>query len=263
MRSAMVRGRTFGGGSGLEVGAGGVVVLRILMAEDRGRLGGRQRGTEGALGGLANFFVHLLLEALEGLGVEDAFAQQVHLEIVNGIAEGFGLALGFRAIEADVVGVRVRVGADDVAVDQRGTFAGAAVGDGGLEGGKAGERVGAVDFGEMEVGEVSEQRRDVAAGGVDLDRNGDGVAVVFDDEEDGELEIGGDADGFPELAFAGGAIAEGDVDDFVAVEVDVLELAVVARVAGSAASGCCWRGRGRLPRSRPPGGTGSRWRKTA
>ena len=95
---------------------------------------------------------------------------------------------------------------------------------------KAGERVGAVDFSEIEIGEASDQRRDVAAGGIDLDRNGDGVAVVFDDEEDGELEIGGGADGFPELAFAGGAIAEGNVDDFVAVEIDFAELAVVARV---------------------------------
>ncbi len=79
----------------------------------------------------------------------------------------------------------------------------------------------------VEMGEVGEQVRDVAAGGVDFDGNGDGVAVVFDDEEDGELEVGGDADGFPELALGGGAFADGDVDDFVAVGFDGVELAVV------------------------------------
>jgi hypothetical protein len=122
----------------------------------------------------------------------------------------------------------VCVGADDVAVDERGTFAGAAVGDGLLEGLEAGDGVGAVDFGEMEIGELFEQVRDVAAWSVDFDGDGDSVAVVLDYDEDGEFEVGSDADGFPELALGGGAFADGDVDDFVAVEVDGVELTVVA-----------------------------------
>ena len=76
------------------------------------------------------------------------------------------------------------------------------------------------------LGEAGDQWRDVAAGGVDLDGNGDSVAVVFDDEEDGELEVRGGTDGFPELTFAGSAITEGDIDDFVAMEIDLAELAV-------------------------------------
>jgi hypothetical protein len=40
---------------------------------------------------LADFFVDLPSRAVDGLGVEDALAEEVHLEIVNGIALGFGL----------------------------------------------------------------------------------------------------------------------------------------------------------------------------
>ena len=104
------------------------------------------------------------------------------------------------------------------------------MGDSDFEGVEAGDGVGAVDFGKMEIGEIFEQVRDVSAWRVDFDGDGDGVAVVFDDEEDGELEIGGDADGFPELTLGSGAFADGDVNDLVAVEIDGMELAVVAFV---------------------------------
>ncbi len=103
------------------------------------------------------------------------------LQLGDGIAQGVGFALGRGAIEPVVVGERVGVGADAVAVDQGRSVAGAAVGHGGLEGVQAGHGIGAVDLGKVEVGEVGDQARDVAAGRVHFDRNADGVAVVFDD----------------------------------------------------------------------------------
>ncbi len=144
------------------------------------------------------------------------------------VAEGVGLALGGAAIELVVVGERVGVGADDVAVDERGALAGAAVRGGGLEGAIAGFGVGAVDFGKVEVGEVGDEARDVAAGRVHFDGHADGVAVVFNAEDDGELLVGGGVERFPELALRGGALAEAGEHDFVAVELDVVEGAVVA-----------------------------------
>ena len=197
------------------------------MAEDRCRLGGRERCGEGALSGLADFVVGLLLDAVQNFGAGDFFMEQIGAEILDRVAHGFGVALGLGTVQTRVIGVRVGVGADDVAVDERGPFAGAAVGDGRLEGLHADDGVGAVDFFEMEMGERREKVRDIATGRVDFNGDRDGVAVVFDDEEHGELAIGGDADGFPELALGGCAFADGDVDDLVAVEVDGVELTVV------------------------------------
>ena len=55
-----------------------------------------------------------------------------------------------------------------------------------------------------------------------FDRNRDGVLVVFDQNSTGSLQVGGGVQRLPELAFAGGAVAAGDVDDFVAVKLTSL-----------------------------------------
>ena len=96
-----------------------------------------------------------------------------------------------------------------------------------LKGAQAGLGIGAVDLGKVEVGEVGHQAGDVAAGRVHLDRDADGVAVVFDAEDDGQLLVGGGVERLPELALRGGTFAEQVSDDLVAVELDVVEGAVV------------------------------------
>ncbi len=218
------------------------------------------RRAKRALSGVADLVLGLLLDAIDALGVENTFAEEKHLEVVDGVAEGLGLALAFGTVEAVVVRMGVRIGAGDMAVDESGTLAGAAVGDGGLEGMHARDGIGAIDFRDVEVREVGKQARNVAAGGVDFNRNGNGVAVVFNDDEEREFAIGGDADGFPEFAFAGGAFTDGDVDDFVAVEAGRVELAIVGGACGREArllrDGR--RSRAQLRHSRLPGGTGSR-----
>ncbi len=81
------------------------------------------------LGGLADFLVDLLFEARDALGVENAFAEQVHLHLGERVAQGVRVALALGAVEAVVVGKRVRIGADDVPVDKGWSFAATAVGD--------------------------------------------------------------------------------------------------------------------------------------
>ena len=130
------------------------------------------------------------------------------------------------------------------------------MGDGASHGGIAGERVGAVDFSEIEVGEIGDQARDVAAGGVDFDRDGDGVAVVFDDEEDGELALEAVLSGFPEFALLVAPSPSGDVDDLVAVEVDFAELRG-SRPGMVGGFGMAAEDSGRLRRSRQPAGLGA------
>src|SRR5580698_6408144 len=82
----------------------------------------------------------------------------------------------------------------------------------------------------MEVGKILYEFRDVSAGSVDLDGDGDGVAVVFDNEDDGQLRIRGGVQGLPEFALRCRALADGDIDDLVALEGDVTPGAVVAFV---------------------------------
>ncbi len=100
---------------------------------------------------------------------------------------GVGFDLGFGAVGAFVIGEGVRVGADDVAVDERGPSPIAAVLHGFDHGLVAGDGVGAVDLGEVEVGEVGDQPGDVAAGGVGFNRGRDGVLLSSTTKTTGSL----------------------------------------------------------------------------
>ena len=104
---------------------------------------------------------------------------------------------------------------------QRRTLAGAAVLDCLDHGAVAGDSVRSVDLGEVEVGKVCDEPGDVAARGVGLDGSGDGIAIVFDDVEDGELCVRGGVERFPEFALAGRTLADRDVGDLIAVKTDV------------------------------------------
>jgi len=171
--------------------------------------------------------VDLLLESVDLVGGENALAEQAHLHLGDGVAQRIGLTLGGGAIELVIVRERVGIGADDVAVDEGGTEAGAAVFGSSLKSAQAGFGVGAVDFCEVEIGKICDQLGDVSAGRIDLDGNTDGVAVVFDEKDDGQLGVGGGVERFPEFALRCGAFAEAGEGNLVGVERDVVKRAII------------------------------------
>src|SRR5215467_8870990 len=132
------------------------------------------------------------------------------------------LALFSSLVELFVVGERVRVGANDMSADERGAAALADVVDCLLGDGVRLERVGAVDLGDLQSGKIANQFGDTAARGLHFNGDGDGVAVVFDEVEEGKLFGAGGVKGFPEFAFAGGAVTSRNVDDFLGIEMHVL-----------------------------------------
>ncbi len=56
---------------------------------------------------------------------------------------------------------------------------------------------------------------DRGAGSLLASGNGDGPAVVLDDEQEGEVVKGGEVERLVEIPLRGGAVAGGDVDDFI------------------------------------------------
>jgi hypothetical protein len=72
----------------------------------------------------------------------------------------------------------------------------------------------------VQVGKVSNEFRNAAAGGLDFDGNGDGVTVVFDEIEERKFLGAGSIERFPEFAFAGGAVAGGDVNNFFGIVIE-------------------------------------------
>src|ERR1035438_731117 len=117
-------------------------------------------------------------------------------------------------------------------MDKRGTVSLTTVARSPLECGVAGHRVGAVDFFEMEVGESGNQTRNVAPRGLEFDRNRNGVPIVLDAENYRKLAESDGVHGFPELAFTGSAVAQRNISHFIALEADLLELAVVCKMGG-------------------------------
>ena len=135
----------------------------------------------------------------------------------------------------------MRIRTDHVRVHEGRAVSFAAISSSALECGVAGHGIGAVDFFEMEIGESGDQARNASARGLNFDRNRDRVAVIFDAENYRQLAESGGVHRLPEFAFAGGAVAERNVGDFIALKADILELAVVRGACGSgtsAALGC-------------------------
>ncbi len=85
------------------------------------------------------------------------------------------------------------------------------------------EEVGAVDFEREQAREIGQQFGDGAAGRLILDRDGDGVSVVLNQEDNRGVAEAGVVDGFPEFAFAGGAFAGTGDDDAVFAGVEEAE----------------------------------------
>src|SRR5260370_12083863 len=89
----------------------------------------------------------------------------------------FALLGGF--VELFVVGEGVRIGTNDVRVDQRGAAALANIVDGFCADGVAFEGVGAVALGNVQEGKATNLFGNVAAGGLHFRGGGNSVADVF------------------------------------------------------------------------------------
>src|SRR3954453_16654977 len=126
---------------------------------------GCRRGFQGAVGGVLDFFVNLLLQAVDSLFVQNAFAQQKHLHTGDGVPLGVTLALNIRAIKTLVVGERVRIRPDYMRKDETGPIAGPAMRCRALERSVARDGVSTVDFFEMEIGKALHQAGYAAARG--------------------------------------------------------------------------------------------------
>jgi len=128
-----------------------------------------------------------------------------------------GLALGRGTVEHLVVRQRVAVGPDHVRVDQRGPLPGTAVVHRPLHRLEGGDGITAVHFLDVQAREAGHELGNRTAGRVHLHRDGDRVAIVLDQEDHRQLEVGRAAERLPELTLAGGAVARGDEYDFITV----------------------------------------------
>lgn len=70
------------------------------------------------------------------------------------------------------------------------------IGHGRLHGLVAGQQVGAVHFQHQQIGVVAHKLGDAPAGRLHFDRHGNGIAVVFNYIDDGQLEVAGRVEGF-------------------------------------------------------------------
>ena len=123
------------------------------------------------------------------------------------VAGGVTLGLAGKHVVAGVVG-SVAAEAHGVRLDQDGAGGGADLGDGGGESAGAG----------LDIGRVEREALHAVAGGAApelgagrelfADRRGVGVAVVLDDEDDGQREQRGEVERLVDVAGARGAVAE-------------------------------------------------------
>ena len=148
-----------------------------------------------------------------------AFGQQQRAHAHERVALRFVGAFGRGLVQPLVVGQRVRVRPRDLCVNQRRALAVARPLHRLLERRVARDEVAAVHAQDLQVGEALDQARDVAAGRLRLDRHRDRVAVVLDQVDDRQPLLRRRVERLPELAFAGGAVAERAEDDLVCLKV--------------------------------------------
>src|SRR5262249_2353878 len=84
-----------------------------------------------------------------------------------------------------------------------------------------------IDFFEMKAGESSYEARNAAARRLRLDRNRNGILVVFDHEDERKASNRNRIHRFPEFAFAGGAVSQRNICDLILLERDILKLPVI------------------------------------
>ena len=202
-------------GGRTELVRGGIDLIGVQVAQGgiaRGRI-----GVQSLLGGVVHFAVDLQRDAAQRVLVEHAFVQQKLGKALQRIARLLGLALGGSLVVPLVVGERMRVRPDHVGVHQRGAAPLTAVLDSRFHGRIGRQEIATIHFLLKEAGEAGHQRRNAGAGGLVFHRNRDSVAVIFDQEQNGQAVEAGGVQGFPKLALAGGAFAAGDQGDGIAL----------------------------------------------
>ena len=132
----------------------------------------------------------------------------------------------------------MRVRTNDVRVNERRPLALAGIVHRLLHRLVAGDEVAAVDLLYEEVRKRRDELGDAAAGGVDLDRYRDRVAVVLDQIDDGQLEVARVVQRLPELAFARGAVAGRAEDDFIVAKPSVMPSNFARSVASAEPTAC-------------------------
>jgi hypothetical protein len=253
-RMAFFLGRRF------EIAGGGIHVRRVNPLVNRVRC--RKFSSERAIRSFDDFAVHFSFERFNFAFFEDAFAHQEQGELWQWVALRFGGAFGLTLVELFVVGKRVRIGAVTCAWNQRRAFAGAAmIGGAACNDCVTFQRIGAVTLFDVEVRIISDQLGNAAAGSLYFDRDGNGVAVVFDQIKNRQTFAAGSIQGFVKFAFAGGALARRNVNTLVAVKRDRGAHGSLARLVES--FGKFLEIRASIPPRRSPARIACRWVKSA
>ena len=206
--------------------ARGIEILGIHVRGNSLHFG--QRRFQRALRGLGSFAFQAPLQLVQFRARKDPFADQPRPHSRNGIAQRIRLPLGRGTVVLIVVGKGMRVEPHAMAVHQRRPASGAAVRRRLLKGPQANHGIVAVHFGEVEVGKVLDQPRNVSSRRVHLDGNADGIAVVFHAEDHRQLLIGSGIDRLPEFALRGRSLAHAGQRHLVAVKIHIAKGAIVA-----------------------------------
>ena len=133
----------------IEIARGRIHIGRINPFVNRIRR--RKFRGQGAIGGFDDFAVHFGFQGFDFTFFQDAFAHQEQREFGQRIALRVGGAFRLALVKLFIVGKRVRVRTDDVRVDQRRTFARAAMFGGTAQRGITIQRLRAVAFLDVQV----------------------------------------------------------------------------------------------------------------
>src|SRR6266705_753444 len=76
-------------------------------------------------------------------------------------------------------------------------------------------QIGPVALLAVKIWKTFDEPRNVAPGSLHFEGNADRVPVVFAQEHNRQFQIAGGVERFPKLAFAGRAVAKGNVDNFI------------------------------------------------
>src|SRR6202453_3356682 len=132
----------------------------------------------------------------------------------------------------------MRIWSDHVCMDERRPMALAAILGCAPKSSVTSFRIGAVNLFKMKIRKAGNQPRNASASRLHLHRDRYRVTVILDAKDYRQLTERSSVHGFPELTLARGAVAQGNVSDFVAMEADILETPVVDRFRALRYFGC-------------------------
>ena len=151
--------------------------------------------------------IHLRLQRRKLRLRQHAALHQLLRHRHNRVAEKVGRKLLRGTVELLAVRQRVRVGPDHMRMHHRRSLALPHIVHGPLHRRIRSKQIAAVHLLDVEVGEAGNQRADRATGRLRFNRNADGVPVVLNHVEHGQLEHAGAVQRLPELALARRAVA--------------------------------------------------------